>query len=339
MPWSVFSQKQAVVSAVGALVLVGVGCTDPGSGPGPGWGQPGDPGDLDCVDLRQEQIPRSEDNYFIEVPTMVVEPGTETVFCLYGTYDGPDSGIVSFFSEEPGGFLHHSLMKRVDDDEYTDGTLFDCTAEEFQFPPKPILVEWVNGTGGDWIGLPEGVGFKLVQGQRWVTDVHYVNTSPDRICVNTSFELGLVPEEDLLGYAGTYNLDAGSLTIPPNTESSTAFSCAWPSEVNILSLAGHMHSYGSRYEVNRLWDSEPSENIYQVDPWLPEYRYSAPANGYELGEFVMAAGEELETVCTWDNPTGDTLGYPDEMCTTFGVAFPLENSFHCSGGEVLGPGQ
>ena len=334
MSWGFFTGVGRSALAVAGVVLFGFGC----AGSGPGLPDDDDTGELDCVDLQEEITPRLDDSYFIEVPTMVVEPGAETVFCLYGTYEGPDAGIVSFYPEAPGGFLHHSLMKRVDDDEFSDGTLFDCTAEEFQFPPKPTLVEWVNGDGTDWVGLPEGVGFKFGQGQRWVTDVHYVNTSPDRLCVNTAFELDLVPEEDLLGYAGTFNLDAGKLAIPPNVESSTAFSCAWPSDVNILSLAGHMHGYGSRYKVDRLFDGEPSQNIYHVDPWLPQYRYLAPLNSYDIGEFVMAEGEELETECSWINPTGDTLGYPDEMCTTHGVAFPLETSFHCDGGEVLGGG-
>lgn len=321
-----------------AFGLCAVGCVGLGPGPGPGPGPDDDDDVVDCVDLQEEQIPRLSDSYFIEVPRMVVESGAETNFCLYGTYDGPDAGIVSFFPEPPGGFLHHSLMKRVDDDEFTDGTLFDCTALEFQFPPKPTLVEWAGGSDGDWIGLPEGIGFKLKHGQRWATDVHYVNTSPDRICFNTSFELELLPEDELVGYAGTYNLDAGQLDVPANVESSVTFACAWPSEINILSMAGHMHGYGARYSVERLFDGDPSANIYQIDPWLPEYRYEAPSISFDIGEFVMAAGEELETTCTWDNPTDSRLTYPDEMCTTFGVAFPLENSFHCDGGQIVGGG-
>ena len=293
---------------------------------------------VECVDLQEEQTPRLSDSYFIEVPTMVVAPGEEVVFCLYGTYEGPDSGIVGFFPEAPEGFLHHSLMKRVDDDEFTDGTLFDCTAEEFQFPPKPTLVEWAGGTDGNWIGLPEGVGFKLEEGQRWVTDVHYINTSTDRLCMNTSFELELTAEEDLLGYAGTFNLDGGAPDLPANQESTVTFTCAWPSDVNILALAGHMHRYGDSYRVDRLFDTGPPETVYHVDPWLPEYRYEAPGLTFGLGEFVMAEGEELETTCTWDNSTDSRLTYPDEMCTTYGVAFPLETSFHCDRGEHLNQG-
>ena len=296
------------------------------------------PGEEDCVDLRQEWEPLLADSYYIEVPTIVVPGGVEAMHCLYGTYEGPNAGIVSFFPEEPEGFLHHSLLKRVDDDEYSDGTMFDCTAEEFQVPPKPTLVESYNVQDGDWVGLPEGIGFKMKTGQRWVTDIHYVNTSPDPICVNTAFELELLPEEELHGYAGTYNLDAGKLAIPPDGESSLSFGCAWPSDVNVLSVAGHMHGNGVRYDVFEVLEEGELRPVYQVDPWLPEHRYQAPYINYEVGEFTMSAGEVLQTECTWNNPTSETMGYPDEMCTTFGVAYPLETSFHCDGGEIVGQG-
>ena len=177
-PGSRMSTSLSVARATGGLCLSGlvtlsVACTPPAELP--------EQEELECNDLRQEWAPQLADSYFVEVPTMVVEPGTEAIFCLYGTYEGPDAGIVSFIPEWPGGFLHHSLMKRVDEFEYDDGTLFDCTALEFQWPPKPTLVESVGADGEDWIDLPEGIGFKFDTGQRWVTDVHYVNTSDEKI--------------------------------------------------------------------------------------------------------------------------------------------------------------
>jgi len=310
-------------------------CFSACEGPGPSDDDDGEEEELDCLDQRQEWTPRLADSYFIEVPTMLIPAASEAVYCFYGTYEGPDAGIVSFFPERPAGFLHHSLMKRVDDDEFSDGTLFDCTALEFQFPPKPTLVESYKASPHDWIGLPEGIGFKLEHGQRWVTDVHYVNTSADPICFNTAFEMELIEEEDLVGYAGTFNLDAGLLDIPPNSESSVSFDCAWPYEVNVLSVGGHMHANGLRYNVAQVLEEGALETIYHVDPWLEEYRYRAPQRTFEVGEFVMSAGEVFRTECTWNNPTSESMSYPDEMCTTFGVVYPLENSLHCDGGEIL----
>jgi len=291
---------------------------------------------VDCIDLREDREPSLADSYFIEVPPMVVPPATETLFCFYGTYEGPDGGIVSFIPEKPEGFLHHSLMKRVDDDFFPDGALMDCSKEEDQFL-RPTLVEAYDGDGGDWIRLPEGIGFKLEEGQRWMADIHYVNSSKDTLCVNTSFELEVLPDEDIVAYAGTFNLDGGKLNLPPNSASSKTFACAWPFDVNILSLGGHMHGFGSSYEVQKQnWTEQTSEVVYDVDPWLPDYRYEAPLEMYHPSEFHMKAGEALQTECSWVNPTDDTLGFPDEMCTTFGVAYPLETSVHCDDGFMLG---
>jgi len=107
-------------------------------------------------------------------------------------------------------------------------------------------------------------------------------------------------------------------------------------EVNILSMGGHMHGFGTEYSVRWLEGTGDTETIYDVPVWEPSYRYDPPVLNFEPGELVMAQGDALETECTWFNDTDELLGYPDEMCTTFGVAYPLEQSFHCDDGVILG---
>ena len=280
---------------------------------------PGIPEGVDCVDLREDWREAGENEYRIEVPTMVVPPGEEILFCYYGTYDGPDSGVVGFFPQEPTGFLHHTLLKRVVDDEYEDGHLMDCTAPELQWPPKPVLFESVGSGTGGWINLPEGIAFKLSQGQRWVADVHYVNVSPDTICMNTAFYLDLVPEAEVDSYAAAFNLDAGGFTLPPEAETTESFHCEWEDDLNILSLSGHMHEHGEVFDVLHHSPDSPPASVYRIDDWDPRFQSGAPVTYWEIGEFPVERGDSFETRCTWFNEEDSDLGYPDEMCTTFGV--------------------
>jgi len=316
-----------------------VGCAvlDPEGGNGPE--DPLPPEVIDCVDHRVEWEPPTEGEYRIEVPTMVIPPGEEILFCYYGTYDGPDAGVVGFRPESPGGFLHHTLIKRVDDDEYPNGHLMDCTAPELQWPPKPVLFEAVAPSLDNWINLPEGIAFKLSEGQRWVTDVHYINVSPDPICMNTAFYLDLIPDSEVSSYAAAFNLDRGGFVLPPGEETTESFDCTWEQDLNILSVAGHMHEHGQSFEVIHHSEGQPSESIYDVADWQPYFQTGAPNIQFDFGELEVAAGDTFETVCTWVNDLDEPLGYPDEMCTAFGVAYPLEDALFCDNGSFgSGPG-
>jgi len=313
-------------------------------GSGPGLGDP--PDGVDCVDHRVEFESASDGQYFIEVPTMVVPPGQEIFFCYYGTYEGPDAGVVGFRPGAAEGFLHHTLLKRVDNDEFPDEHLMDCSAVELQWPPKPVLFESVGASASGWINLPDGIAFKLSSGQRWVADVHYVNTSPDTICMNTAYYLDLIPEAEVDSYAAAFNLDAGGFELQPGEESTESFSCEWEQDVSILSLAGHMHEHGRVFDILHHSEGASPESVYRVDEWQPDFQSGAPVSNFDFGEFEVLEGEALETVCTWFNESDHSLSYPDEMCTTFGVAYPLEDPLYCdngvfnqgSGGPGPGPG-
>ena len=300
--------------------------------------KPGDlPDEVDCVDHRLEFDSAEEGQYFIEVPTMVVPPGQEIFFCYYGTYEGPDAGVVGFRPGQAEGFLHHTLLKRVDDDEYPDEHLMDCSAVELQWPPKPVLFEAVGASPDGWINLPDGIAFKLSSGQRWVADVHYVNTSPDTICMNTAYYLDLIPQAEVDSYAAAFNLDAGGFELPPGEESTESFSCEWEQDVSILSLAGHMHEHGRAFDVLHHTEGASPESVYRIDQWHPSYQSGSPVFNFDFGELEVREGESLETVCTWFNESDHPLAYPDEMCTTFGVAYPLEEPLYCDNG-VFGDG-
>ena len=78
------------------------------------------------------------------------------------------------------------------------------------------------------------------------------------------------------------------------------------------------------------------ETIYEVEDWLPDYRFAAPVTHFGREGYAVEAGDVFRTHCTYLNNGETELSYPDEMCTTFGVAFPLEEPIRCEAGGAQG---
>lgn len=294
--------------------------------PGPDESCPG-------VDLREDFEVLYPNGFNVRVPSLVIPAGEEQVWCFYGTWEGPDSGIVSFHRRASPSFLHHVDMKTAASNDSTpDGTLFECTSLDDQAAlGNPLITETRFGTMGDnELDLPEGVAMNFPSGSRYIADVHYVNTSTDPICVNAAFDLELRPAEEVEAMAAAVELDVGSFEIPPGAVTLHT-ECALPVAMNLLSLAGHMHYRGSRFQVDVV-TSQGTETLYEVDPWLPDYLYQPPLTLFDIDEVELKADDTLVMECSWFNDTGTSLSYPDEMCQSRMVGYPLDGPLQCTGG-------
>lgn len=96
-----------------------------------------------------------------------------------------------------------------------------------------------------------------------------------------------------------------------------------------------MHEYGSHYGVDHIRENGSSERIYEVDPWHEEYRDFPVLVNFSDGGLAVQQGERFWTSCNWSNPTDETVGFPNEMCTTIAVSYPLEEPLTCMLGEWI----
>lgn len=318
---------------------------------------PGDaPPDLSDVSIADREIPPPpEVGFQIVTPVVTIPPGEEMFWCYYGTYDGPDVGVYKLTVHEDPNFSHHALLKEpleVEDADRADGDLIDCSGLDEQFPPRPTLLEsvslgdvddghdddgehhdvddWLEGK--DWVSLPPEFAFKFDRGQRWLADIHFVNTTDEPVRTRAVFNLHTVPQPEVEHFVNTWNHDAGGFELPQGEETTLMFDCLWEHDVTILAIGGHMHSWGARYQVDHNGPQGMiRESAYTVDEWTTDMRYVPKVDLYEPGEFVVEAGESFRTWCTWDNDTDRSLAFPDEMCTTFGVGYPIEEAIYCIG--------
>lgn len=299
------------------------------------------------INDQTEQHPAApEGGYQIATPTMTVQPYSEIIFCYYGTYNGPDVGVVDFIPFTHPMFNHHSFLRTQLGDEGENGELIDCTnppGDPADSPPEggpgmpggqtliqTIQVEGEQQQVGDWLTLPEGYAVKLESGTRWVIDTHFINPTDEIVLVNDTMNLGFLPAEEVTNWVAALQF-SGVVHIPPETEWTRSFDCVWDEDYEILSLFGHLHHLGKRFTTDWTHDGE-TERVYEVDPWLPEYREN-PRNviqSYAPGEFKVKAGDVFTIHCTWDNPSASGVEAPEEMCSLHGAIGPSEVPLTCA---------
>jgi hypothetical protein len=331
-------------------------CSSPdGGGPGPGAGDDDD-GDDDDDGV---PIPEADpDEVEIRSGELTLPPSAEIVWCFFGTWEGGDVGIdrVSLFRHP---MSHHLLLKSVPEDDPTpDGTLVDCTepteamsgyssflegyalptdGEDGEQHPEDEIEDYEGDLEEEgWMDLPEGMGVRLEAGARYMIDAHYINVSEEEITTEAIFRLHTVDPDDVDSWVGSYNPHAQELQLPPNAITSRENTCVWDQGTSVLSVGAHMHEYGHAYSVDWHKPDGTVRRLLNLDEWSIEYFREPEVVEFFPGEIVVEPGDWFTTTCTWNNTTDEVLDYPDEMCTTFGVAAPLEQSFECFGGVIGG---
>jgi hypothetical protein len=293
--------------------------------------------DEDVIDLRTDYPDPPEGGYQIVTPDFRVEPYEEILDCFFGTWEGPDIGVNQYIPLHPNEFHHHSLVKDASIViGVEDGDFIPCGADDLDVPPTnaplfhSIPIAPPEGFGNT-LNLPEGAAVKLTEGQRWSADVHFINTTDRPILANVAFNLGLVPEEEVQNWVGSFDHDAGGLFLQPGVETTLSFDCPMQADTYLLSVSAHMHGYGRQYRIELVRADGELIELLNVPDWKEEYRYSSPARGFAPDQYLIEAGDQLRTHCTWFNTTDDVLSFPVEMCTSSGALLGMEEAEFCTG--------
>ena len=265
-------------------------------------------------------------------PDVVIEGSQDVQYCAFGTYTGPDIAITSFESFQ-ASVGHHLIILGTTASplDYPDGEIVDCTlTNQMMTSFEPLINAEPIDAGRSEIVLPDGMGVKLNEGQRWVVQAHYVNTTTDNVRVHDIMNIGFMPEEDVTTWAAAFALTQTAISLPPAQESGISFDCHFDEAYNLMYLTGHMHEYGTVFSFEYGETDETVSELYTIPEWQAEYRDRPPLIHYEPGEFAFAAGSTLRTNCTWFNDTDKAIAFPDEMCATYGMLYPSLSPVVCS---------
>lgn len=295
------------------------------------------------LDLRQEFPSAPDGGIEIRSPEFEIPPYTESLMCYYGTYTGPTIGV-AYMAPLSADYSHHNQLKAVPaNDPALDGDLVDCQSTDLMSVYVPLfeavgIEPSAETADGDWLDLPDGVAMKLREGQRWVLDMHYINTTDQTLLVNNGVNLDSVPVESVTAWASALQFDNGGPQLAPGKSTTDSFTCAFEEDMQVLSLLGHMHKRGTSYAMDYTDSAGQTSRVYDIPEWDGGYYpYYPLILSYLDGEFPVAAGDSITTTCSWFNETDQTLGFPDEMCTTVVVVTPLEDPRSCIRGTYQAP--
>ncbi len=326
-----------------SFVLLLLGCVAPDGGAGDDTASDDTSGVLDLT----LDFPAAPDGGIeIRTPDFEIPPNTEALRCYFGTYTGPTVGVTFMQPLDAEQYSHHNQLKAVYDDEYADGELIDCQTSGQMSDYVPLfesvgIEPGPDTAGGNWLDLPDGVAMKLQEGQRWVLDMHYINTSNETLRVNNGVNLDYIEVDEVDAWASSIQFDSGPLDIPAGGAYTREFDCPFDRDANVLSVLGHMHSRGTAYAIDYTDAGGATERIYEVPEWDGGWHpYYPVLQSYAPGAFPVLEGETFTTACSWFNEEDRALGFPDEMCTTVVVLYPLEEPLLCGDGvyrELGGP--
>tara|TARA_B110000037_G_scaffold166691_1_gene188606 strand:- start:21 stop:956 length:936 start_codon:yes stop_codon:yes gene_type:complete len=284
-------------------------------------------------DLTRSYALPPDGGFQLVTPDLEVQPFSEVFWCYYGTWSEPDVGV-DFAQPLFSAYNHHAFVQTASIEDPPDGTTIECTDSAGMIDTQPLFE--LTGSSvtddGNYLPLPPDTAIRLSEGQRWVIESHFVNPTPDILLVNTAFNFGTTPVEEVEHWASSFEFDLGPPLIPNGGLHTEVFDCVFPNAVSIISLSGHMHGHGHSFTVD-LVGGEGDTRIYEVEEWYEEYRDYPPMETWDLGEVELSSSDSLRITCTWDNNSGLELAFPDEMCTAKGLAAPLDSPATCTSGD------
>ena len=307
----------------------------------------------DIVDATVNPNPDDISDYVTFVsPVFEIPPYTEVNYCTYGTYKGPDIGVINY-NEITSTFTHHYRLMSVKDNNFEDGDFVECMEQgNEEIPVYSPLFEAIEDPDTGDLGdldvsfgitgieisptldspLPDNTAFPLYNGQRWVLDLHYVNTIGKPVLVNTYFLATTTPFETIENFVGTHQFDSGPFVLPQG-ESEVVFECPFREDLTVLRIQSHMHEYGIYYRVEWNKSDGTVETMYEVETLDADFREDPYSKSYPVGSFDVKEGESLTTYCQYKNLTGRDLPYPAEMCTTLVMGYNILSPSTCVNGE------
>jgi hypothetical protein len=178
-----------------------------------------------------------------------------------------------------------------------------------------MLAGWVPGSGP--LKLPPGVGMTLQPADRLLVQVHYHKDptqapTPDSTSIDLYYSPSPTPEKAYVVWSGT-----PLFTIPANTKGYQVKStCTVNGTWKLLGIAPHMHQRAVKFNSDLQVGAGPQclMNIPRWDfGWQGGYFLKTPQ--------MLSAGDKIFTTCTYDNPTGQQIGFgeatTEEMCFGF----------------------
>jgi hypothetical protein len=274
-----------------------------------------------------------------------ITPGTDTTHCQYvmAPLDRDMDILDVLGAQSPGG--HHAVaFSYTPSATDTVGMEVKCMMDSTEFNAGIPSSGSAGGsgatsaqglTGGAFLGavgpqgrgakLPNGVAFRLKQGDGIVLNLHYINASAMTINGDAYMDLKLAEVDPNRLIAALFVNINGGFKLPPSMQTDSSIDCVAKSDVNIIMMANHMHEYGTHATTSVVHADTGAVEVLRDDPVWTSDMVNNPtyATWDATNPFVLHTGDTIRTSCSWNNSTADVINFPREMCISAGFALTM----------------
>jgi hypothetical protein len=178
------------------------------------------------------------------------------------------------------------------------------------------------GTGGDGntklgSAAPGDLVFRLPKGSQIVVNAHYLNATPDiydgRSGVNLLFAdpgAKSIPSSPLAIVKTDLSIGAGATV--------TDINCTFQNDLKAWLFLPHMHAWGQHIDIVHTPMNGTPTTLSSTD-WIPTYTFEPPLVQKDPSTpYVFHKGDTIAVHCHYENDTGKTIRFGQEMCVGFG---------------------
>ena len=245
-----------------------------------------------------------------------IAAGEEKMLCFHMTWEQATIAVGEIEMLQ-GKMGHHAVMVTTKAPQPA-GTVEDCTASTEMWKYNAFLIPVPS--------LPAGMGIELATGQHMVLQSHYVNIGDTPIKIRDVVRVRERKATEIKKWVSTLSASSFDIDVMPGQSRTETFDCSFDEDF----LAGpHMHEEGTGYQIHLGPSADKLELLQDIDDWVEAYRDSPPVLMAFDKPIAVPKGSVLRTTCSWKNTRDHQIGFPEEMCTTFGYVAGTKKLYDC----------
>jgi hypothetical protein len=255
-------------------------------------------------------------------------PGEEKTNCLVRTLptsaDGTPLYATAFAHQYTENASHHTLLYQTnltatEVDQFPDGFAENCAGLETRRAGIYYGSQAPQGSSE----MPPDVGLMIRADTTVMLEFHTINTGPDPVRVEDRMNV-LWTDVAPTKQAGVFFHYDTVIHVPPTASAKAGMHCERPIDINILSVASHMHARGIGFNATLLDASGANpESLYETRDWdTPSARSFDPP-------LRLTKDRAIEFECHYDNSTNNEYfqglsAIENEMCVLTGLYYADE---------------
>ncbi|MBM4361573.1 MAG: hypothetical protein FJ104_02745 [Deltaproteobacteria bacterium] len=308
--------------ALGRILLAPLLLAACGSGGDDEGGDTGGGAPADVIDARATPPAATDADVDFLSEELTIPVGEDKQMCVF--MKSPDRDIyVQKVEQIQGDGGHHALLLATGRTD-PPGTIVDCTDAERMADFKLQLLP---------LELPDGYAQLLPANTAMVMQSHYINTNDLPLLVKDTVRLHTVPGDTVATPAAPFATNTYDFSLPPLARHEKAFDCTVDRDTEIITVGGHMHEEGKSFKLELVHADGSVEVVHEVPAWVPSYRDTPPIDSFPSKPVAVKKGETIRTTCVWQSTRDEEVGWPSEMCASFGLTKGAFEPYQCAHGE------